>query len=202
MKQTNNALKYLLAQYRAIFKNAYFKGLVSATVLTAGLAAVGTAQAAALTSADLPTDGSTVTIDGTANTNIYQSDVSGDLPLNGQLVINSGDAGNSGSTDNLFQASTAANLTGSKFGITIDSKTADANTVGLAIAVNNSTNTTDHFKVDIGSIDVTKGKLALGMASQSGSLFVSADSITIGTGTAISDTGNNTEEYMPVPFNA
>ncbi len=44
MKQTNNALKYLLAQYRAIFKHAYFKGLVSAAVLTAGLVA-GQAQA-------------------------------------------------------------------------------------------------------------------------------------------------------------
>ena len=27
MKQTNNAIKFLMAQYRAIFKNAYFKGM-------------------------------------------------------------------------------------------------------------------------------------------------------------------------------
>ena len=46
MKQTNNAIKFLMAQYRAIFKNAYFKGLTSALVLTAGLAAAGTVQAA------------------------------------------------------------------------------------------------------------------------------------------------------------
>ena len=46
MKQTNNAIKFLMAQYRAIFKNAYFKGLTSALVLTAGLAA-GQAQAVA-----------------------------------------------------------------------------------------------------------------------------------------------------------
>ena len=45
MKQTNNAIKFLMAQYRAIFKNAYFKGLTTALVLTAGLAA-GQAQAA------------------------------------------------------------------------------------------------------------------------------------------------------------
>ncbi len=38
MKQTNNALKFLLAQYRAIFKNAYVKGLATAVVVTAGLA--------------------------------------------------------------------------------------------------------------------------------------------------------------------
>ena len=46
MKQTNNAIKFLMAQYRAIFKNAYFKGLTSALVLTAGMAAAGTVQAA------------------------------------------------------------------------------------------------------------------------------------------------------------
>ena len=45
MKQTSNAIKFLLAQYRSIFKNAYFKGLATAVVVTAGLAA-GAAQAA------------------------------------------------------------------------------------------------------------------------------------------------------------
>ena len=45
MKQTSNAIKFLLAQYRSIFKNAYFKGLATAVVITAGLAA-GQAQAA------------------------------------------------------------------------------------------------------------------------------------------------------------
>ena len=47
MKQTNNAIKFLMAQYRAIFQNAYFKGLATAAVVTAGLAA-GQAQAANL----------------------------------------------------------------------------------------------------------------------------------------------------------
>ena len=45
MKLSNNALNFLLAQYRAIFKRAYVKGLASAVILTAGLAA-GQAQAA------------------------------------------------------------------------------------------------------------------------------------------------------------
>ena len=44
MKQTSNAIKFLMAQYRAIFKSAYFKGLATAAVVTAGLAA-GAAQA-------------------------------------------------------------------------------------------------------------------------------------------------------------
>ena len=45
MKQTQNALKFLLAQYRAIFKHAYVKGLATAAIVTAGLA-MGQAQAA------------------------------------------------------------------------------------------------------------------------------------------------------------
>ena len=45
MKQTNNAIKFLMAQYRAIFKNAYFKGLTSAVLLTAGMAVASSAQA-------------------------------------------------------------------------------------------------------------------------------------------------------------
>ncbi len=53
MKQTNNALKFLLAQYRAIFKNAYVKGLATAVVVTAGLTvAAQPANAAELTGAD------------------------------------------------------------------------------------------------------------------------------------------------------
>ena len=46
MKISNNALNFLLAQYRAIFKRAYVKGIASAVLLTAALAA-GQAQAAA-----------------------------------------------------------------------------------------------------------------------------------------------------------
>ena len=45
MKQTSSALTFLMAQYRAIFKRAYVKGIASAVLLTAGLAA-GQAQAA------------------------------------------------------------------------------------------------------------------------------------------------------------
>ena len=50
MKQTNNAIKFLMAQYRAIFKSAYFKGLTYAVLMTAGMGMMaGQAQAAAPT---------------------------------------------------------------------------------------------------------------------------------------------------------
>ena len=45
VKQTSSALTFLLAQYRAVFKRAYVKGLASAVLMTAALAA-GSAQAA------------------------------------------------------------------------------------------------------------------------------------------------------------
>lgn len=53
MKQTNNAIKFLMAQYRAIYESAYFKGLATAgaAALTLGLAA-GQAQAADLTNTE------------------------------------------------------------------------------------------------------------------------------------------------------
>ena len=48
MKQTNNAIKFLMAQYRAIFNNAYFKGLATAALVTVAMAA-GQANATTLT---------------------------------------------------------------------------------------------------------------------------------------------------------
>ena len=67
MKLSNNAIKFLMAQYRAIYKNAYFKGIATAVVLTSALAA-GQAQAAPSVYGDTYTsDEETVTIDGTAD---------------------------------------------------------------------------------------------------------------------------------------
>ena len=83
MTLSNNAIKFLQAQYRAIFKRAYVKGLATAVLLTAGLAA-GQAQAADQSSAfasggvdawNAPTDvvnlasGDTVTASGDIFTN-------------------------------------------------------------------------------------------------------------------------------------
>ncbi len=82
MKQTSSALTFLMAQYRAIFKRAYIKGIATAILLTAGLAA-GQAQAATAYSS-LNTinnvSGDTITIDGTAST-----------PDTAAIVVKSGD---------------------------------------------------------------------------------------------------------------
>ena len=51
-----------MAQYRAIFKNAYFKGIASAVLLTAGLAVAGGAQAADVTNNWATATGSNLTV--------------------------------------------------------------------------------------------------------------------------------------------
>ena len=201
MKQTNNAIKFLMAQYRAIFKNAYFKGLTSAVLLTAGLAVAGGAQAASqLPSAVLKTDGSTVTIDNT-NNNVYGELTGSITNLNGALVINAGDTTATMASGNYIygQSGAATELKGQNFDLTIDAQSAEANTVSLGL-ISRGNSTSNNFTVDIGSINVRKGTLDLLMnktaANQSGSLSVTADNITIGTGTAIFDTGDNTRDKI------
>ena len=88
MKQTNNAIKFLMAQYRAIFKSAYFKGLTSAVLLTAGLAA-GAAQAAEVDiewGDSIDTPASAATISGADNTVTLSGDkFITDLTVNGTV---------------------------------------------------------------------------------------------------------------------
>ena len=69
VKISNNALNFLLAQYRAIFKRAYVKGIASAVLLTAGLAAGQAANAAAFSGGATSWEGAsgTVTISDAQN---------------------------------------------------------------------------------------------------------------------------------------
>ena len=88
MRNSNNAIKFLLAQYRAIFKRAYIKGLASAVILTAGLAA-GQAQAAeidsgasswdAATSSNITINDASATFSGTNSNRFYNN-----------VIVNSG----------------------------------------------------------------------------------------------------------------
>ena len=108
MKQTSSALTFLMAQYRAIFKRAYVKGIAAAVLLTAGLAA-GQAQAADLASgatatSDIitgssedtfkvktPTTVNSITINnGDKLTTSGGILVTGDLIANGDLTIEQG----------------------------------------------------------------------------------------------------------------
>ena len=188
MKVSNNALNFLLAQYRAIFKRAYVKGLASAVLLTAGLA-VGQAQAATLNdttaaSSKLATDNAAITIDGSGSaTDTYDKiQISGGSTIpawNADVTITSG-----ATSDNWIKASGGnVNLSGNG-SLTISTSDADH---GLAISGGTSSSDPYTTTVDIGSIRITKGTLAIA-DGQSGSVTVAADTITIGdSATAAAD---------------
>lgn len=99
MKQTNNAIKFLMAQYRAIFKNAYFKGLATAALVTAGLA-VGAAQA------------ETVYLPGSDGHTITDSHASQDIIVTGTkdvLIANQSTSNSSKASSILVQDGTLTN---------------------------------------------------------------------------------------------
>ena len=114
MKQTNNAIKFLMAQYRAIFKNAYFKGLTSAVLLTAGLAVAGNAQADAniihrvddLNQALVEDKTDRIEFDGTKYTswisNGTNTSATNPEVINGDMVIKAG-------AHKIYASTTAAN---------------------------------------------------------------------------------------------
>ena len=198
MKVSNNALNFLLAQYRAIFKRAYVKGLASAVLLTAGLA-VGQAQAATLDAGSgvaLPAEGQTANINGSDTDTDYNAETgignfedikvaaSGDLTWDGQVNITSGgtDANYIYGKDAALNVSGAGSLT-----IAIDAD-GDATTDGLTIAGSGS----DISVALEGNVDLKRGTLALSdtASSASGSVHLSAATITIGT-------AQTTEENAP-----
>ena len=131
VKISNNALNFLLAQYRAIFKRAYVKGIASAVLLTAGLAA-GQAQATNYQKLEdinaLPDE--TVVFDGT-NDRLILDVVSGSV-LEKNLEIELG--GDSSTTQYIVSSGTASTsavtvLNGNGKNITITGTTdADAPT--------------------------------------------------------------------------
>ena len=191
MKLSHNALTFLLAQYRAIFKQAYIKGLAPAVLLTAGLAAGQAATAASdvnLPSLDnLPATG-TITITGQqyddpAPSGSYtkiQTTGGSQTNFSGELIITSG----AGTTSNgNCIASNTADTTSTLSGrgtLTINiGAGGNAVTDGLHIAGNSG-----NMVVDLQTIDVKNGLLLISDKSiGSGTATVSADNIIIGADT-------------------
>lgn len=147
MKQTNNAIKFLMAQYRAIFKNAYFKGIASAVLLTAGLAAAGSAKAAAndaiLDEIDFVKTGTANNQNITQNSEIDLGDFSSDKFSGtwtsvGATVIDGAHVSITGETDRHIAVSGGANFTIQNGG-------------SLTITNTNTTNTTLYGGADDGN---------------------------------------------------
>ncbi|MBU3843616.1 MAG: hypothetical protein H9847_01900, partial [Candidatus Anaerobiospirillum pullicola] len=186
MKQTNNALKFLLAQYRAIFKNAYVKGLASAAIVTAGLALAGTAQAAPVeidgTNVNIPTDKATgASFDGEINRGEIFINKSGnyvnnltinggslnsatlkDTPeeLKGHLMVAGTITVNDGGTLNLSASGNGWGIMG--WDGSTDDKTVDTNAHLGALVVNGGTVINTQSQIQLGSITFNGAKVTVG----------------------------------------
>ena len=191
MKQTNNAIKFLMAQYRAIFKNAYFKGLTSAVLLTAGMAVAGTAQADSTdiktTAYDNPynsktpitdtvviggTDGDTPTYvkdavlgQGGVITNERPKDKSGTFFLNGTLTINGGRIDLTHITDPTVTAINnvggIADWNGTSGDTTFDSAMTNGSGTST-IVLNEGSIKVNHSSIQVGSFILNGGEVTLG----------------------------------------
>lgn len=182
MKQTNNAIKFLLAQYRSIFKSAYLKGLVSAVVLTTGLAAsASTANAAAVTT----TLDKLGTEEGVANdTDKAVADVlnANDIWL-GKLTIDS-----SGSTENSISASGTAVIINESANAGSLEISGDGKGISLKGGADGATLT-----VNLDSVSVaTSGDLVLN-ASES-NVTLSATTLSLGESGTVTLTGGDTAD--------
>ena len=185
MKQTNNAIKFLMAQYRAIFKNA---NIAMVAAMAAAALAAGQAQAAptpfdnAKLNALQGGQETTITIDGSGDgsaTNFQKLTLTGPIAQNSKFegltfLIQSGAA-----TDNTLKGTAGdgnnvVDLTGVTIKLAAESKTAKGNNnlvVGEAGTAANVTLT---------GLEVLKGTLQIGAGGDTVKNSVSAATTTIG----------------------
>ena len=178
MKQTNNAIKFLMAQYRAIFKNANI-AMVSAMVASA--LAAGQAQAA--TPADLDNaalnaaeDGAQLTVDGAGTeANTYKNlTISGGATTGAEfgksftITVAGGDA----HTLEGDQVNDGV-ITAASGSLVINGKDVD----GTVVSVGNSSGSA----VTLGSLEVAKGTLKISKGGVSYNASVDANTIVLGT---------------------
>ena len=178
VKISNNALNFLLAQYRAIFKRAYVKGIASAVLLTAGLAA-GQTQAAILDTSALPDTNETATITGddrdVAPEYQYLQLSGTSAAFNGTVDVTAGYA-TSGENVIIGNSSAETSITGTgTLNISID----NANVGQGVLVVGDGSGSS----LNIGAINVNEGALKLSSSGSNGSgtVTVAAGTINIGT---------------------
>ena len=174
MKQTNNAIKFLMAQYRAIFKNAYFKGMASAVLLTAGLAA-GAAQAADIdetTWGNLTAVDGVTTVTGDQNADVtsgnytdFSFNTSGTFSIDAvqNIIIENKSGGNT-----VTASGAALTVTGTNTTITLQGSGGNAASGALSIVgsgANAAKLDVKTFNVGVGELTLTGGNAASGDAT-------------------------------------
>ncbi len=178
-----------MAQYRAIFQNAYFKGLATAAVVTMGLAA-GQAQAASAFNGTVAADGLTeIKIDGTDYSALTITDTSTNKDYSNQkFVISTGEtSANSikGTTGDVEFKVNDLTISGSAPTVGLDVAGVDsngdakltANTINIVTGTLKTTlDTSKVGKIHAGSITIGKKDLTADQA-----ILELADKSSVGT---------------------
>ena len=164
MKQTNNAIKFLVAQYRAIYQSAYLKGVASAIIVTASLAAT---QAQAVTSNfDGATSGGTISISADSDVLEITSDTrKDDIPFTVKI-------------------STGKSAINKVDGATVSAKKAtfEISSEDTQLKVSASTGpSAASASLTIGTLDVKKGNVHV-EANDTNSATLAASQINVGNG--------------------
>ena len=199
MKQTNNAIKFLMAQYRAIFKNANIAmvAAIAAAALASGQAQAGTVAAQDIDNAKLSSLKGVVTIDGKGQTDDTQPLTYKDFTLTGGATYEGTEAltlkftGGEGHTIKGIAAGTSPDTTPAKPNVNLGNTALvieTATTAKLTIGeVGNPTNKPAipgaATNVTLGDITVNKGELDLVAADDNNlATIVNAANVTIGKG--------------------
>ena len=166
MKQTNNALKFLLAQYRSILKQATLASFLTAAAIVAAT----------------PASAGDITNDGANTGDLKWEDITGSVTVDG-----------SGSDANTYEKITISdnatntnsivvNITGDKNTISSGNTTADLGTININAAgdaADTKLDITGGASLSVKTFNLTKGTLTLGTAgTDAGTL--SAKTINIG----------------------
>ncbi|MDO4675364.1 MAG: autotransporter domain-containing protein [Anaerobiospirillum succiniciproducens] len=189
MKQTNNAIKFLMAQYRAIYQSAYLKGLTSAIIVTASLAAPQ-AQAAT-TNLDQATSGGTITISQDSDVLELTTPITkDDLPFT--VKISTG----KGVSNKVEGAAVSANK--ATFEINGSSDT----TFNVSASAGAGGGTSAAGSLTIGTLDVKKGSVTIDATAEAASLVADQVNVASGgeitassTGAGQASLGNKTTKY-------
>ena len=201
MKQTNNAIKFLMAQYRAVFKSAYVSGITTAVALTSFLAA---AQANAAQT-ELKVDNWDKALEA-SETLVINGETTTD-PAKGEytsLNITSAEDKPLTLSDKQKLSLVGDKVTGAKISATGQGKTLSLTGEGaLEVDAKNgltieATASGSNANVDLGTVNIKKGTLTLKTSDAKATVNLAANSIVIGNGESgdgatvvLSGTGTN-----------
>lgn len=201
MKQTNNAIKFLMAQYRAVFKSAYVSDITTAVALTSFLAA---AQANAAPS-ELKVDNWVSALEA-SDTLVINGETTTD-PAKGEysnLNITSAEDKTLKLSEKQKLSLVGDKVTGAKLSATGQGKTLSLTGEGaLDVDAQNgltieATASGSNANVDLGTVNIKKGTLTLKASDAKATVNLAANSIVIGNGESgdgatvtLSGTGTN-----------